>query len=181
MEQRQARKLVATPKPHTNAKKMPVKADDDEPKPNLRAPYSSPEYELRDVYRTKTGLEMPLDLLSRLKETCEIRGVTLAQYTEAIRPHTPNAWHNPAGFMTDFARKIHSKTPGWTPTPGFMWIDPNVREIPRCNGCSGVGIKAGEYCNCQLGQDLKRQDQRRAGKAQQQAQFQQPELGRARL
>ncbi len=162
VEQREAQKPAAAPRPRTKAQKPSMKADDEEPKASPRLPYASPGDELRDVHRTKTGVEIAPDLLSRIKETCELRGVTLAQYVEALRPHVPNAWSNPAGFMTDFARKIHSKTPGGNSAPALLRIDPSVKETARCKECGGLGIKNGEYCNCQLGRDLKRVEQRRA-------------------
>lgn len=157
----QARQTAA-PRLRTNAKNNSMKADDEEPKQRLR--YTSPEDELRDIHRTKTGVEIAPDLLSRLKETCELRGATLAEYVEAIRPHTPNAWSNPAGFMTDFARKIRSKTPGGNPNLRLTRIDTTIKETARCRECGGVGTQNGKYCDCQLGQDLKRVEQQRAAR-----------------
>ena len=162
VEQREARKPAATPRPSTKAQNPSMKADDEGPKPNPPLPYASPEDELRDIHRTKTGREIAPDLLLRIKETCELRGVTLMQYVEALRPHTPNAWSNPAGFMTDFARKIRSKTPGGNSVLALLRIDTRIKETARCRECGGVGMKDGEYCNCQLGRDLKRVEQRRA-------------------
>ena len=107
-------------------------------------------------------LELSPDLLARLKDICELRGVTLAKYVEALRPHIPNAWRNPAGFMTDFARKIHSKTPGGIPAPTLTRIDSYVVETARCKECGGAGIRDGGFCSCQLGRDLKRMLERSA-------------------
>lgn len=160
VEQREVRKPAATPRPRH--KEPSTKADDEEPKASPRLPYASPEDELRDVHRIKTGVEIAPDLLSRIKETCELRGVTLAQYAEALRPHVPNAWRNPAGFLTDFARKIHSKTPGGNSASALWRIDLTVKETARCKECGGLGNKNGEYCKCQLGRDLKQVEQRHA-------------------
>ncbi len=156
------KKLARIPGPQTNRRNSPMKADDEKAKANPRPPYANPEDELRDLYRTKTGLEITPYLLSRLKETCELRRVTLTQYVETLRPHTPNAWSNPAGFLIDFARKIHSRTPGGNSTPVLLRIDPSVNETARCKSCGGVGIKNGDYCKCQLGRDLKLMEHRRA-------------------
>jgi hypothetical protein len=136
-----------------------MKADDGKPKPLL--PYCSPEDELRDVYRNKAGLDIAPDVLSRIKSLCELRSVTLAEYVDALRPHVPNAWANPAGFLTDFARKIHSKTVGGNPAQVLTHDDMIVKETARCTNCRGVGTKDGEYCSCKLGRELKRIEQPR--------------------
>lgn len=138
---------------------------DDEGK-HSPAPRQNPEAELRDIYRRKTGEGISRDVERRIWETCELRGVTRAEYIDALQEHIRNAWHNPAGFLTDFARKINSKRSRpleavTTATPGY------APETGPCAICKGVGYlrfdenpALREYCECALGCDLQRADKR---------------------
>jgi hypothetical protein len=129
-------------------------------------PRQNPEAELRDIYRRKTGEEISRDVERRIWETCELRGVTRVELIEALQEHIRNAWHNPAGFLTDFARKINSKRSRpleavTTATPGY------APETGPCAICKGVGYlrfdedpALREYCECALGRDLQRADKR---------------------
>ena len=130
------------------------KLDDDARGATQSASYASSEDELRDIYRTKAGAEMSRDLLNRIRETCELRGVPLADFIEELRPHIPNAWRNPAGFLTNFAQKIRSKMPG----SGLMSVrslgEFTVDEPRSCARCSGTGRQGEKHCDCGLGRDL---------------------------
>jgi hypothetical protein len=145
-----------------NSKTITSKANDRAPNTNPQIIYSSPEDELRDIYRKKALSEMTPDLMTRLRNICELRGVTLGHFLEMLRPHVPNFWKNPPGFLTDFARKIHSKTPGPSRNAiGAVEIDLVIRDNGRCPRCRGIGTLDGDYCDCQLGRDLPRAEQRR--------------------
>lgn len=134
-------------------------------------PRRNPEEELRAIYREKTGVEISRDVEQRIWETCELRGVTREEYIDALQEHVPRAWYNPAGFLTDFARKIHTKRSRpleevTTAPPGY------APEKGPCVICKGVGYlrfdenpALCEYCDCALGRDLQRADTRR-GQAQ---------------
>jgi|SRR5581483_11335304 len=156
-----ASEAATAPRPNGQTRDTSLKADDEKQNDKPRA-YASPEAELHDIFRTKTGAEITRDLLARLREICELRGVTLKQYVEALRAHVPNAWRNPAGFLTDFARKIRSKTASGCAASDLLGIDPMIRETPRCGHCRGTGLQSAGYCDCQLGLDLRVQAQRRS-------------------
>lgn len=111
--------------------------DDEKPKPKPtpeHAPegqkYASPEAELRDIYRTKTGEEISRDLKQRIWDTVETRGVTHTEFMEELRSHVPNEWKNPAGFLTDFAKKINRKKAGSTATVEIPARSPKPDAVP---------------------------------------------------
>jgi hypothetical protein len=146
----------ATPKDQRNLqaspKLTPLRVDDDEKaQPQVSIVFATPEDELREICRVKTATEISRDLLNRIRETCELRGVLMTRYLEELRPHVPNLWKNPGGFLTDFARKIGSKMSGAPSTP-----DMAIKESPRCPQCRGIGRQGEQYCGCQLGRDLER-------------------------
>jgi hypothetical protein len=140
---------------------------DDEEK-HSPPPRRNPEEELRAIYREKTGVEISQDVERRIWETCELRGVARTEFIDAVRGHIRGKWHTPAAFLTDFARKIHTKRSRpleevTTATPGY------APETGRCAICKGIGYLRFdenpvlcEYCDCALGRDLQRADKRRA-------------------
>jgi Helix-turn-helix domain len=127
--------------------------------------FASPVDELRDIHRRKTGAEITPDVERRIWETVELGGATRQQFIEQLRPHVPNHWKNPAGFLTNFARKFGAvSTPEpRPPTPS----EPPKNAQGRCSVCGGTGYvhehpdaATREHCSCQLGRDLKRVDER---------------------
>lgn len=140
---------------------------DDEEK-HSPPPRRNPEEELRAIYREKIGAEISRDVEQRIWETCELRAVTRVEFIDALQEHIPNAWYNPAGFLTNFARNIHTKRSrplekASTTTPSY------APETGRCATCKGVGYlrydqnpALCEYCGCALGLDLQLADMRRA-------------------
>lgn len=157
----QVGQTAATPKPQqTTSKPNESKFDDDEktktPEPTT---YASPEDEIRAIYRSKAGQEISRDLLNRISDECELRGVRLSRFVDELRPHIPNHWKNPGGFLTAFARRFASKASG-SSTARQAFVPLTVKETPRCSKCRGIGRVDGGYCNCQMGMDLKRVEQR---------------------
>ena len=128
---------------------------------------ASPKEELRDVFFRKTGQQISADVERRIWETVELHGLTPEEFLEQLRPHVPNTWRNPAGFLTNFARKIASVS---TAPPEVR--APPVPEPPRdaagrCSVCRGAGYirydenpAAREYCACSMGRELRRVDAR---------------------
>ena len=122
--------------------------------------YASPEDELCTIYRNKTGTEITRDILNRISELCELRNVSLAVFVAAIRPHVPNHWKNPAGFLTDFAKRFRSKTHSARIAEFKGSSGAEDKQWRRCVKCRGIGKHADGYCECPMGQDLKRVEQR---------------------
>lgn len=127
--------------------------------------YATPEAELQDIYRQKSGNEISPDVERRIWETVELRGVPRKQFMDELRKHLPNTWKNPAGFLTNFARKIGSiATPEQQQEPE---PEPPKNEKGRCADCNGTGYRHWDgdlasrvYCDCQMGRELKRVDAR---------------------
>jgi hypothetical protein len=149
-----------TPSPQqTTSKPNESKFDDDEKaKTSEPTTYASPRDEIRAIYRSKAGQEISRDLLNQISETCELRGFALSRFVEELRPHVPNHWKNPAGFLTVFARKIASKASG-SSTTSWATAPLTVKETPRCSKCRGIGRVDGDYCDCPMGRDLQRVEQ----------------------
>lgn len=116
---------------------------------------TTPEEELRTIYVNKTGREISPDVLNRISETCELRGVPLSRYVEELRSHVPNSWTNPAGFLTDFARKFRSKANSLSSTQPATAASA-AQGWARCGKCGGIGRLERGYCDCSIGRDLKR-------------------------
>jgi hypothetical protein len=138
---------------------------DDEKKPS--PPRPTPEEDLRAIYRGKTGVEISRDVEVRIWETCELRGVTRVEFIDALQAHIPNTWHNPAGFLTNFARNIHTKRSRRLEV--VSTAPTHIQETGPCVRCKAAGYvhfdqdpSLREYCECALGRDLQRTDKRRA-------------------
>jgi hypothetical protein len=113
---------------------------------------SSPEEELRAIYRRKTGDEISMAVERRIWEAVEVRLVTRQRFIEELRKHAPNYWRNPPGFLTDFARKIGVvSTPEARPSAP---PEPERNGHGRCSLCNGLGRDGEAYCECQTGRDL---------------------------
>ncbi len=166
----EARGEDRTPKPFSS------KTSDDE-KPKTPVVYATPELELRDIYRRKTGEEIAPAVERRIWEALELQGVPKAQFLEELRKHTGNAWKNPAGFLTNFARRIKSNTTPEQPAPEIVEPpEPPKTEHGNCSVCKGVGYlrwdtTPRQYCTCRMGRDLERMDERIAREAEEMKAF----------
>lgn len=142
------------------------KADDEQPKTaREREIFAHPEDELKAIFREKTGDELSPDVERRIWELLEIRGVPRKQFMDELRKHVPNAWRNPAGFLTNFARKIGSVSTPELVAP--LEPEPPKNGNGRCSACNGIGYAhwdadpaARVYCSCKMGRELKRVDAR---------------------
>jgi hypothetical protein len=147
-------------------KALSLKSDDEKPKTARESEiYAHPEDELKAIYREKTGDELSPDVERRIWELVEIRGVPRKQFMDELRKHVPNVWKNPAGFLTNFARKIGSVATPEPPTP--KPIEPPKNGNGRCSACNGIGyahwdadLAARVYCDCRMGHELRRVDLR---------------------
>jgi hypothetical protein len=97
---------------------------------------SNPEAELIALARSK-GQVLTGTTLQRVKETLELRGVTLEQFLTIIRPHFRNDIRNPSGFVIDFARNFHARSKPAVvvvaaPSPGTV-----ASGISSCKTCKG--------------------------------------------
>jgi hypothetical protein len=138
-----------------------ARLDDDEKKLSVNEPivHPLPEVEIRAIFKDKTGLEMNPKVFNLISDLCELRGVSRAQYVEKLRPHVPNKWKNPAGFMTYFAQNIRSEM-GPSQSLRELLV---VKETLRCEKCHGTGRQDDvQYCVCQLGKDLERLHRKKA-------------------
>ncbi len=153
----------------TPAQKI-LKVDDEKPKPSSEPPLppiqETPETELRNIFHTKTGTRIGQEVERRVWEAVELRGVARSAFIDQLRPHVANRWKNPAGFLTNFARKVTAMVAA-DPAP------PTINEPPknakgRCSVCGGGGythweaadIAARKYCECSMGRDLQVLEQR---------------------
>lgn len=145
---------LATPEERRKPDFDSLRVDDEKPKDEHRpAVCVSPEEELRAIYREKAGVEISLDVERRIWEELERRDVRRADFIEELRKHVQNAWRNPAGFLTDFARKFGTVS---TPEPRTLAAPEPVRNSQgRCVACNGIGRDGDSYCSCPLGRDLR--------------------------
>src|SRR5882672_9372719 len=67
---------------------------------------SSPEAELIALAHSK-GQLLKEHTLRLIRETLELRGVTLDEFVADVRPHFRNNILNPSGFLIDRARRFH--------------------------------------------------------------------------
>ena len=90
--------------------------------------YDSPEAELIALAHSK-GQELRGAVLRRICEDLELRGVTLARFVDAVRPHFHNNITNANGFLLSQARNVRGLLePAIVPTP-----DPPAQD--RCEAC----------------------------------------------
>jgi hypothetical protein len=147
-----------------NPTKPSLKADDDENPKTTPTSYTSPEAELRGVYREKAGHEITRDVERRIWEAVELRGRTRQNFIEQLRSHTPNTWTNPAGFLTNFARQIatvSTREPERRAAPQVQ--EPPTDQHGRCAECGGGGYKAANvYCTCAMGREVQCVEERKA-------------------
>src|SRR6185295_16825673 len=123
-------------------------ADQDAEPPKVRQTISKPIHSNSDddEPKNKAGQEISRDLLNRISETRELRGVSMSRFLDELQPHVPNHWKNPAGFLTDFARKFKSKASG-SATAQTSVSALTVKEPPRCTKCHSIGRVDGGQCH----------------------------------
>jgi hypothetical protein len=73
---------------------------------NTGLAYSSPEGELIGLAHSK-GQILTENTLRLIRETLEVRGISLAEFVADVRPHFRNNILNPSGFLIDRARRFH--------------------------------------------------------------------------
>ena len=148
----------------TNAFKS-KKLDDEKLKVKPRAEFHTPDEELRAIYTEKTGLAITKELERRIWETVELRAIPKTQFITELRPHSENAWKNPAGFLTAFARRI-GQVAATRVVVGESLPEPERNAWGRCGACNGTGKIDSEWCTCALGHDFKALELRALGKKQ---------------
>ena len=95
--------------------------------------YSSPEGELIVLARSK-GQVLTEHTLRLIRETLELRGVSLAEFVADVRPHFRNNILNPSGFLINRARYFHKVS-----RPAAVPVPPTPLQIPAetCGVCRG--------------------------------------------
>ena len=102
------------------------------PKPDS---FLNPEAELISLARSK-GQVLTANTLRIIRECIELRGVTLHEFVEAVRPHFKNAINNPSGFLINFARKSHLESqPAVAPAAPIR-----IRVTNSCEECHDDGL-----------------------------------------
>jgi hypothetical protein len=97
-------------------------------------PTLSPEGELADLVRGK-GQTLTGSALRSIKESLELRGVSVAEFAADVRPHFRNNLLNPIGFLIDRARRFHELS-----RPAIARTAPSserAAEPNDCRRCSG--------------------------------------------
>src|SRR5260370_10564569 len=87
--------------------------------------YSSPEGELIGLARSK-GEVLTEYALRLVRETLELRGVSLAEFAADVRPHFRNNILNPSGFLINRARYFHKVS-----RPAAVPVPPTPLRFPR--------------------------------------------------
>jgi len=120
------------------------KSDDEKPKPlEDGREYLNAREELKAIYQAKAHEPAEVRLLNQLEGILGNKGHTFEEFLEKLRPHLPNEWRNPAGFLTDFARKAFLppvEEPALKPKP----------KCPRCRADNqrGAILEGGKIVPC---------------------------------
>jgi len=97
-------------------------------------PCSSPEAELIALARGK-GQLLKEHTLRLIRDTLELRGVTLEEFVADVRSHFQNNILNPNGFLIDRARRFHQLSrPAAVPVPS---TSVQAAATPVCGLCKG--------------------------------------------
>ena len=91
--------------------------------------YASAKEEIKAIYCAKTGEgQFPSALLMEHLELLLIRNnLTWEIFYEALLPHVPNTWRNPAGFLVYFAKNLRLQIQQVSP--------PREAPKPKCPTC----------------------------------------------
>lgn len=141
------------------------KFDDEKPTQQKAQNRRSPEEELRAIHEEKTGIRISPDVERRIWELVELRDVPRVEFIERLRPHVPNTWENPAGFLTSFAKRINQVV-GTEITIPESPPEPSKNPNGRCSACNGLGKVGDEWCTCQTGRDFHALELRSLGRKQ---------------
>jgi len=112
-------------------------------------PFSTPtpEAELIALARSK-GQILAEKTLRLIRETLELRGISLENYVATVRPHFRNAIHNPSGFLINFARNFGTLSrPATAPSTSTPAKQPDKELCDICKGqCLVIQNKQFEPC-----------------------------------
>jgi hypothetical protein len=93
---------------------------------------SGPEGELIALAQSK-GQVLTAHTLRLIRDTLELRGVTLDDFVADVRPHFRNNILNPSGFLIDRARRFHQLSrPAAVPVPS---TSVQAAATPTCGLC----------------------------------------------
>ena len=101
---------------------------------NKEVEHFSPEAELIALARSK-GQVLAQRTLQIIRDTLELRGVSLAEFVADVRPHFRNNILNPSGFLIDRARHFHALS-----QPAVVRVPPKSTPetaAPHCGSCNG--------------------------------------------
>ena len=97
----------------------------------------TPEGELIALAKSKNQI-LTAHTLRIIKECLELKGVTLAEFVEWVRPHLQRGIHNPSGFLISSARTFRQvSAPASPPPPAATALSATG---PRCSECAGQGL-----------------------------------------
>jgi hypothetical protein len=92
-----------------------------------------PETELIALAQSK-GQSLTQHTLRLIRDTLELRGVTLNEFVADVRPHFRNNIVNPSGFLIDRARRFHQLS---RPAAVTVPSRPVQAAITTCGVCKG--------------------------------------------
>ncbi|MGD1098166.1 MAG: hypothetical protein ABSB35_40030 [Bryobacteraceae bacterium] len=104
------------------------------PEPSPSRLFSTPEGELIALARSKRQI-LTENTLRLIRETLELRGITLESFVAAVRPHFRNAIHNPSGFLINFARNFSMLSRPAAAPPASQPV--KGADTNRCEICKG--------------------------------------------
>ena len=117
------------------------------------------------------------EMLANVKRDLEEADVGMLAFLtyEIERTTAPQRLQNPAGFYRNLARKLAKKRNRAVLETMFAITAPvdDVKETPRCHRCGGGGMvlehiegqrprQTDQYCDCQMGRDIKDIERRKA-------------------
>lgn len=157
---------VLPPNPREKKLDMLKRADDDENEPALKAPLPIPKEEFLRRLKERHGEKFDAEETARLVLfDLNNHGLTLDQYLAFDELKTTGKLLNPGGYYRDLVKKLSNKHRAQALeetllSTKLLQIGPISQE--RCAKCRGVGriLDSPGYCDCRLGIDLKRADQR---------------------
>jgi len=137
-----------------NPKSLSINHDDDRPQPLSETKWATDRDELIAVIRESTGERPDKKLLQQISDGVQIRGGTLRQYLDDIRPRIERLKRKPGfGFFHQHARN-------WGGSEQRKAPEPEPADKPKAPTCSckfGQVKVDGEwrFCLlCQMGRDL---------------------------
>ena len=123
--------------------------------------YASDIDELIALVNDSTSILPDRRLIWDIRGAIELRGGTLREYLDDIRPRIGRLRKRPGpGFFLDHARKWGG--PASSPAPEPTTVDEATLTKGRCTRCPGTGRTEDGYCSCPMGRDLQKVEQRLA-------------------